>query len=268
VVFSEELLRGRLNLASDAARELLEVGRQANNPRSKGLGLEGLAFTALASASYNEALEYSEQSLAAAVGPHDTMTALLIKGYALLFLGRIDEASNLLESHRSYAKQVGAMLAFTMTNSVVGAIKLLQGNVAEGLHSIADSIASQDEVGNRTLADLDRITLAEVYLQMIAGNKRPAFFVLLKNLPVILKVMATGAMRIRRLVTHVHRNPRFDPDGLHVGRCQMILGLLYKTKRKRRQALEHLAEARRILLQFGQTPLLVGVEIALAELAQ
>jgi hypothetical protein len=48
----------------------------------------------------------------------------------------------------------------------------------------------------------------------------------------------------------------------------MILGLLYKTKKKRALALQHLAEANRILSQFGQTPILARVETALAELGQ
>jgi hypothetical protein len=47
----------------------------------------------------------------------------------------------------------------------------------------------------------------------------------------------------------------------------MILGLLYKTKKKRPLALQHLSEARRILSQFGQTPILARVETGLAELA-
>jgi class 3 adenylate cyclase len=267
MIFFEELFRGRLNCASDAARQLMEVGRRANNPRSIGLGLAGLAAVALVSASYTEALEYSEQSMAVAVAPHDKMTAMLIKGYTLVSLGRVEEASNLLETYRNYTKRVGALLGFTMTNSVVGAIKLLRGNVAEGLHSIADSIANQDEAGSRSLADWDRITLAEVYLQMIVGNERPPFLVLLKNLPIILIIMARGVTRIRALVARVAQNPRFDPDGLHIGRCQMILGLLYKAKKKRPQALEHLYEARRIASQFGPSPILSRIEAALAEIA-
>jgi hypothetical protein len=46
------------------------------------------------------------------------------------------------------------------------------------------------------------------------------------------------------------------------------LGLLYKVKKKRVPALEHLTKAKRIFSQFGQTPILARVETALAELAQ
>jgi hypothetical protein len=48
----------------------------------------------------------------------------------------------------------------------------------------------------------------------------------------------------------------------------MILGLFYKVKRNRALALPHLTEARRILSQFGQTPILARVDAALGELKQ
>jgi hypothetical protein len=48
----------------------------------------------------------------------------------------------------------------------------------------------------------------------------------------------------------------------------MILGLLYKIKRKKVHAIQHLTEAQKILSQFGQTPILARVETALAELGQ
>jgi hypothetical protein len=46
----------------------------------------------------------------------------------------------------------------------------------------------------------------------------------------------------------------------------MILGLLYKIKKKPALAVQHLTEAKRILSQFGsQTPILARVNTALAE---
>ncbi len=47
----------------------------------------------------------------------------------------------------------------------------------------------------------------------------------------------------------------------------MILGLLYKAKKKRALAVQHLTEAKRIVSQFGPTPMLAKIDAALAELA-
>ena len=46
----------------------------------------------------------------------------------------------------------------------------------------------------------------------------------------------------------------------------MILGLLYKVKKKRALAIQHLSEARRITSQFGPSPMLARIDAALAEL--
>src|SRR5262249_7876701 len=97
---------------------------------------------------------------------------------------------------------------------------------------------------------------------------KPPFLILLKNLPILLKLMVNAPSRIRVLVTHVIDNPRFDPAGHFAGHALTILGLLYKAKKKRVLALQHLNEAKRIFSQFGQTPILARVETALAELGQ
>jgi hypothetical protein len=76
----EEFHRGRIMNARDSARELMQVGRALDDPRSTGLGLSLLASIALVSDSYLDALEYSEQSIAVAVTPLDRETAVNIKG--------------------------------------------------------------------------------------------------------------------------------------------------------------------------------------------
>ena len=66
----------------------------------------------------------------------------------------------------------------------------------------------------------------------------------------------------------LQENQHFDREGHHAGHLQMILGLLYKAKKNRALAVQHLTAARCILAQFGKTPILARVETALAELGQ
>ena len=80
--------------------------------------------------------------------------------------------------------------------------------------------------------------------------------------------MATASSRIRALLTRCWKIRNFDRAGHQIGRSQMTLGLLYKIKKKHALALEHLTEAKRILSQFGQTPIFARVDAALAELKQ
>jgi predicted ATPase len=58
----EEFHRGRMKESQNAALELMRIGRSLNDPRSIGMGLALLTWSALVSDSYREALEYSEEA--------------------------------------------------------------------------------------------------------------------------------------------------------------------------------------------------------------
>jgi hypothetical protein len=82
------------------------------------------------------------------------------------------------------------------------------------------------------------LALGPIYLQIITGNQKLPFSVFVRNLPILLKVRMTATARIRSLMMHVLENPHFDAAGPNAGRAQMILGLLYKAKRKRADVTE------------------------------
>ncbi len=162
----------------------------------------------------------------------------------------------------------GVLYNLVASDVAISLSKVFQGHIGEGIHSLEKAITKLEFEGYRVGADEVRLYLAEVYLQIIAGNEKLPLLTLLKNLPILLKVMVTAPSRIRALVNRVQANPQFDKAGHQIGRSQMTLGLLYKIKKRRALALEHLTEARRILSQFGQTPILARVDAALAELGQ
>jgi class 3 adenylate cyclase len=78
----QEINRGRVNEAREAAHELMRHGRSIDDPRSTGLGLWLLSWIAYFADSYVEALEYSEQSLAVAITPFDRYVPMVVKGCA------------------------------------------------------------------------------------------------------------------------------------------------------------------------------------------
>jgi hypothetical protein len=92
VIGWEEFHRGRMNCAREMARELMRVGRQLSDPRSTALGLGLLAWIALVSDSYAEALDYNEQSFATALTPFDRTSAIRGKGCALVLLRGLTKA--------------------------------------------------------------------------------------------------------------------------------------------------------------------------------
>jgi class 3 adenylate cyclase/tetratricopeptide (TPR) repeat protein len=269
VIGWEEIHRGRMNEARDSARELMRVGRTLNDPRSTGLGLALLTWIALMSDSYSEALEYSEQALAVAITPLDRETGVNARGCALVLLRQTEQGAKVLEEFRQRADADGDLYSLVGCDPFFGLSQIFQGNIGEGIRLIEEAISRREKDGYRVAADWYRLTLGEVYLKIIEGNEKLSLPNLLKNLPILLKVMITATSRVRALMMRVLENhPQLHPAGYFAGRAQMILGLLYKVRKKRLLAAQHLTEAKRILSQFGPTPMLARVNTALAELGQ
>jgi hypothetical protein len=268
VIGWDELHRGRIKDARASAQELMQVGRMLGDPRSTGLGLALLTWIALVSDSYAEARDYSEQSLAVAVTPLDRAFANSALGCALVLLRRTEEGLKQLEDSNHRCVVDGDLYTLTANEGIIAVCRGLQGNVGDGIRLLEEAISRREKEGYRDVADWYRFFLCEVFLQIIAGNEKLAFPILLKNLPIILKVVIIAPSRIRHMMTSVFNNPHWHPEGHYVGRGQMILGLLYKAKKKRALAVHHLTHAQCIFSQFGQTPILARVEAALAELRQ
>jgi hypothetical protein len=268
VIGWDEFHRGLITDARRSAHELMQVGRLLRDPRSTGFGLALLTWIALVSDSFAEALEYSEQSLAVAVTPFDLGLATNGKGCGLVLLRQAEEGAKLLEEHRRRCVADGYLYGLAGIDGIIAVSKVFQGNIGEGIHLIQEAILRQEKDGYRDAADWHRGVLAEVYLQIISGNEKLPFLTLVKNLPIILNVMVTASSRIHALLAVALQNPHFHPAGHHIGRAHMTFGLLYKAREKPVHAVQHLSEARRILSQFGQTPMLARVDAALASLQQ
>jgi hypothetical protein len=268
VIGWDESYRGRMKDARDSAQALIQVGRSLSDPRSTGFGLNLLSWIAFFTDSYTEALERSDQSLSVAVTLWDRVAATLAKICALTLLRRVDEAAKLSEEQCRRIALDGDTFNLVPVEPMQGLHKVLRGEIADGLRVLEEVIVRHENDGFQAGADWCRVILAEVYLEIIAGKERPRLVVLLKNLPILLKIVVAAPSRIPALIAHAMSNAQFDPNGPLVGKSEMILGLLYMRKKKQALAVQHLTKAQQILSQFGQTPVLARVETALAELGQ
>ena len=213
-------------------------------------------------------MNYSEQGLAVAVTPFDRNTALVGMGCSLVLLRQIEEGAKILDEQRRRCVADGDLYVLTATDGVMGVCRVLQGRISDGIRLLEEGILKREQEGYRGTSDWYRILLSEVYLQIIGGKEKPPLLSIMKNLPILLRVMVTGSSRIRKLIAHVLENPNFHPEGHFVGHAQMTLGLLFKIRKKHALALQHLTEARRILSAFGQSPMLTRLDAALTELGQ
>ena len=140
VIDFEEIVRGRMSEARASARELMQIGRQLNDPRSTGLGLGLSALIALTFNSYAEAVDYSERALSVGVTPWDREAGTLWKGCALVLLRQTEEGAKLLEGQRSRAVTYGYLHTLIASDPFIGLCKIFQGDVGGGIRFIEEAI--------------------------------------------------------------------------------------------------------------------------------
>jgi hypothetical protein len=265
VVGWEEFHRGRMAKAHEAAEALMAVGRGMNDPRSIGFGLQLQAWIALTSNDYLAALDFAETGGTIARTPFDRATSNNGKIAALVLLRR-REAFPMLRDWMDQCATNGWHYHRNGAEGIWGVALVLRGEIGGGIRWLEQSILRREREGYRAAADWYRLFLCEIYLEIISGTEKPPAKVLARNVLTLVAVMCTAQKRICALVEQACRNPRADPSGHHIARCEMILGLLYKAKKKRALAVQHLTEAKRISSQCGPTPMLARIETALAEL--
>lgn len=262
----DAFVRGRITRAEEVAQELLIVGRQINDPRSTGYGMVLQALAALACADYHTALNLAEAGIKAARTPFDREFLVSARTIALVMLRRPEGAPMLRDFMEKCAtndwRELGAAV-----DGVWGVSLLTRGEIGKGILWGEKALARREREGYREAIELYRMTLCEIYIEIIAGKEKVPTGVIVRNIVTLIRIMITAGKRIPALIAKVRQNQQIDPNGFHIGRCEMILGLLYKAKKKRPLAVQHLTEAKRIISQFGPSPILTKIETALAEVA-
>ena len=125
-------------------------------------------------------------------------------------------------------------------DTMLGVALAMNGRIDEGLRHIEMAIARREKEGYQVAADWYRLFLCEVYLEILSGEGSASLGVLLRNIRSLTSVLLFGEKRIVSLVEQVRSNPQFDRDGHYIGRTEMILGLLYKARKKKALAIRHL----------------------------
>ncbi len=261
-----ELTRGRVARAHATSDLMIEVGKSKNDPRSLGYGTAMKALIAMVTDDYELALTMAEEAQKASQVEFELAIAEAARIGALVPLEK-PGAIDTVERHIEVCDSKGWTL-FTMgPATMLGVAYALNGQIAEGLRQIEATIQKRTDEGTKVSADWARLFLCEMYLAILTGEGGGSVAVLLRNLRSIARVMLFGEKELVSMIAEVRQNPQFDDKGHYVARCDMILGLLYKARKKKPLAVEHLTKARVIVETAGQTPLLSRIDEALADLA-
>lgn len=261
----DQMNRGRVTKAREAVERLMDVGTSMNDPRSLGYAASMNALLAILSDDYEKALEDADIGTSIARAPFEKVSATAAKISALVLLNR-PSAIGEVERYKTLCEENGWILFFAGPDCLLGIALALNGRIDDGLRHINEAIARREHEGYRAAADWGRMFLCEAYLDILSGKGGASLGLLLRNIRSLTGVFMFGPTRIVSLIEKVRANPQFDREGHYIGRTEMILGLLFKARKKKTLAVRHLTEARRIFIASGPSPALSRVETALAEL--
>jgi hypothetical protein len=206
VVVWEEMHRGRMAKAHEAAEELMAVGRRMNDPRAIGFGMQLEAWAALGSDDYVAALNFAEEGIGIARTPIDQANAINAKNNTLVMLRRPEALPTLRDwMHQYAANGWGYML--TPCDGFYGIALVLHGEIGRGIHWTEQAILKREDEGYGAIADWYRMFLCEIYLEIIAGQEKPPAKVLARNIVMLVRVIFTAQKRICALVERVRQPP-------------------------------------------------------------
>ena len=222
------------------------------------------AWAALVCDDYEAALDFARTAMNLARAPFEMEGGRLAMTLALVLLRR-DEGLPMLEALLVRYRADGWHWYLVPTEGLYGVGLAIAGRLREGIQQLKKTIAWLDAEGYQRTADWHRLSLCEVYLEMVAG-KKPPFKTLFKNIITIVAVVPTVEHRIVALTTETIKHGLYM-EGHHAGRTEMILGMMYKAKNKKILAIKHLTESRRLIEPLGLTPILRRIDEGLAGLS-
>ena len=184
--------------------------------------------------------------------PQERLNALGVKGSALVLLKKLEDGQFVLNDTRKQLMDLNWRYELLLLEPAFGVLAVLSGQIGDGIRTIERAIATARCAGWRAAEDWAKLFLCEIYLEIMFPKERAPFGLLVRNIPALIKIFFFGRSSIEVFVSQVRSNFQFDRNGHHIGRAEMILGLLYKGKGQRARAFQHLGEAKRILSQFGE----------------
>ena len=207
VIAIDQIGRGRMTVAREIAEEMSAIGRNLNDPRPMGMGMGILGWIALTSDDYGKALSCADECLQIARTPQERMNALGVKGAALVLLKQLKDGSRVLSDIRRQLTELNWRYELILLDPAFGVLAVLNGEIGRGIHIIKNVIATARRDGWRAAEDWAKLFLCEVYLEVMFPKDKPPMGLLLRNIPILIKILFTGRSSIESFVSEVQKEP-------------------------------------------------------------
>ncbi len=260
--------RGLLADARAWAQRLITSGLQRNDKRALGLAYWTLAWIDMASERYGDAVAHAEECINTAVTQFDAVTGDYVKATGELLAGRGGQtAIARLREQRQWLESNGWIYSANGADCSIATALALSGQLKEAIQLMEQAIAISDARGDVYTVVWNRISLAEIYLAIIANQgPRPPLRVLMANAGLIASVKTFGVRRALELLEQAGQSLNVHERGVLRARIDSDIGFLLARKRKYESARRRLMSARSAAEAQGLASMVARIDAVLAKL--
>jgi tetratricopeptide (TPR) repeat protein len=261
------LNRGMMVESQRWSQRLLEFGRSRRDPRSTAIALWTMAWQSMLSGDFDAALHHGQEAIGVAITQFDQVMSHAAIGTAQIATGRVAEGIATVEKARRIAAANEWLYLLSITDSSLGMAMVASGAIGRGIAWLEALVRrGEREYEGAVGVDVGRISLAEVYVALLAGRRRPSLRVLAGTLFALVRARLIAARRAEALLLKALRNPMLSEVGVFRARIHLALGLLQKAKGRSAMAREHLERAHVAAAAQDAGAMLAKIEAALASL--
>lgn len=259
--------RGLIIEGTQCALRLMNLGESRQDQRSLGMALSLLGWLDILAENYASALSHGEECMKTALAPFDRQIGQHVIGMSQMLLGRVAEGTETIERHRREATAQGWYFAVLVTEAPLGVAMLLRGDLKKGA-SLLESVISrcESEYGYQAYADWARILLAEFFIALAQGLKKPPLRIVLKNLLFLVRAKRMAAKTAESLLQMAMQSPQFSDRGSFRARIDYDLGVLYEALRRWDLARLHLHSAYAAAVAQEATHLVAKIDATMSSL--
>jgi class 3 adenylate cyclase/tetratricopeptide (TPR) repeat protein len=262
------ITRGRNGVARVSAERLLALGQEAQDARTRAMGLHALAFVDFSDERYDDAIRRAEESRRISPDPLDQLLADAARGMALALAGRGEEGLRVLNDVRQQLI-AGDLLALLLATEIPhGAAMVVTGQLRQGVRWIQAATERFEAWGNEAVPAFGHLILGELYVQLTLGDAKVGIGAILRNLLFVIPMLPRARSHAIEHLTRAIDLARTNDIPLVLARALFDVALLTSSKGGRVDpARQQLAEARDLARSINATKLLGRIEALQAQLA-
>ena len=242
-------LQGKRKKISKLAKVLLDYGLKHSNVRCMTVGHICCGYDYEIAGDLPSANECYRKAIEVSKDPIYSHWAMLFLGIACIQTGQFREAEAALQEIVTHSQKFGYGILGKVAYAAYGIVLIEKGKMSEGLKMIEEAKQSSLKNERRWVYAFTEYLLGNVYAQIAKGGKPLNLLSMAKNIGFLIRNVPNASKKAEEHFNKaIEVAKEIGANGL-LGPAYLDLGLLYKTKKKTKQAEECITRAIEIFVK-------------------